>query len=451
MRLRPTHETINPAAAGIVDALLAGMASGGDQSVLTRSPETKTVRRRSLTGIQSILDNDLYKFSMQNAVRLLYPNVRVKYGFIDRAPKGNWTKAAVNKLKRKIQDMASLRLSEDERAKAQKKLPWVPLDYWIFLSDYRFDPSEVKVWLRKGKLHLEIAGLWMRTILWEVPLLALISETYYEEIDTNWSDEGQDELMVEKSARLTAARVFWGDFGTRRRRNFEAQERVVRICKNQPNFTGTSNVYLAVKYDVKALGTMAHEWIMGHSALFSLRHANRYALHAWNSVYHGALGTALPDTFGTDAFLRDFDGVLARLFDSVRHDSGDPYEWAEKFIAHYGKLGIDWRTKPFGFTDGNDVDSAIAIQEWIDARNGKCWFGIGTSMTNDFGPQSPALKIVIKLTEVTGTDGVTVPVVKLSDNPEKASGDPDAIEIALWTHHGRPLSGSKKRRARPLH
>jgi nicotinate phosphoribosyltransferase len=272
-----------------------------------------------------------------------------------------------------------------------------------------------------------------------VPLLALISETYYEEIDTAWTDEGQDELMIEKSARLTAAGVIWGDFGTRRRRNFEAQERVVRICKDNPNFTGTSNVYLAMKYGVKALGTMAHEWIMAHSALFSLRHANRYALEAWNNVYQGALGTALPDTFGTDSFLRDFNGVLARLFDSVRHDSGDPYEWAEKFFAHYSKVGIDRRSKPLGFTDGNDVDSAIAIHQWVEGKDGKCWFGIGTSMTNDFGPASPAVSIVIKLSEVVDPSGVVIPVVKLSDTKAKATGDKDAIRVALWTHFGRAL------------
>jgi nicotinate phosphoribosyltransferase len=412
-----------------------------DESAFTWYKQHKGAKQM---GIRHLLDNDVYKFSMQNAVRILYPKTWVKYRFTDRRPKNNWTEGAVEVLKGKIKDMAKLRLNKTDRAKAEKKLPWLPFDYWVFLQDYRFDPNEVKVWVdKKGRLQLEIAGLWMRTILWEVPLLALIAETYYEVIDTNWTEEGQEELMRSKSIRLTKAGVRWGDFGTRRRRNFEAQERVVRICKDDPNFTGTSNLWLAILYDVKALGTMAHEWVMAHSALFSLAHANRFALHAWNSVYKGDLGTALPDTFGTDAFLRDFDGVLARLFDSVRHDSGDPYVWANKFIAHYTKLGIDWKSKPLGFTDGNDVDSAIAIQEWIDERKGKCWFGIGTSMTNDYGPQSPALSIVIKLVEVMGEDGLVVPVVKLSDNPEKASGDPDAIRVAMWVHHQRPLDSGQ--------
>lgn len=395
-------------------------------------------------GIRSILDNDLYKFTMQNGVRIKYPKVRVKYKFTDRRAKGNWTPAALASLKSKVRAMAKLKLSAEERAKGEAKLPWLPRDYWHYLAAYRFDPKEVKLWLENGNLKGEIAGYWDRTILWEVPLLALICKTYYEEIDTNWTDDGQDELMLEKSAKLMAAGVPWGDFGTRRRRNFEAQERVVRICKDNPNFTGTSNVYLALKYDVKALGTMAHEWIMGHAALFSLRHANKFALHAWNDIYQGALGTALPDTYGTDAFLRDFDGVLARLFDSVRHDSGDPIAWAEKMIAHYGKLGMDWKKKSLGFTDGNTADSAIAIFNWVKARGGLCWFGIGTSMSNDFGPDSPALSIVIKLAEVIDESGTVIHVVKLSDTPEKASGDPDAIRVAKYTHLGIPLDAPAK-------
>ncbi|MDR3613752.1 MAG: nicotinate phosphoribosyltransferase [Candidatus Obscuribacterales bacterium] len=394
--------------------------------------------------MRSILDNDLYKFSMQNAVLRLYPDIVVKYRFTDRAPKGNWTKEALRALKRKIKAAEKAKLSLVERIWCEKNMPWINRGYWEYLANYRFNSKEVKVGLHKGKLQVEIAGLWCRTILWEVPLLAMISETYYEEIDTNWTDDGQDELMLEKSRRLTEANVIWGDFGTRRRRHFEAQERVVRICQHNPNFTGTSNVYLAMKYGVKALGTMAHEWIMAHSALFSLRHANRFALRAWMDVYQGALGVALPDTFGTDAFLRDFDKLLASQFDSVRHDSADPYIWAEKMIAHYGKLGINWVTKPLGFTDGNDVDSAIAIKLWVAEKGGKCWFGIGTSMSNDYGAQSPALKIVIKLAEVIDHSGIVVPVVKLSDSPEKASGDPDAVEVALWTHHGRPIDGTLK-------
>jgi nicotinate phosphoribosyltransferase len=194
-----------------------------------------------------------------------------------------------------------------------------------------------------------------------------------------------------------------------------------------------------MKYGVKPVGTMAHEWIMAHSALYSLRHANKFALENWNKVYQGNLGTALPDTYGTDAFLRDFGGVLARLFDSVRHDSGDPYVFAQKMIDHYTSLKIDWKSKPLGFTDGNTDQSAIEIDSWVKERGGRSWFGIGTAFSNDYGPDSPAQSIVIKLTEVEDEFGGITHVVKLSDTPEKASGDKDAIRVAKWTHLGTPL------------
>ena len=406
------------------------------------SKRRRITRKPRRSGIRCILDNDLYKFSMCNGVLRKHPNVRVSYKFNDRKAKEHtaWTPSALEKLQQKIADMSGLRLSPQKRAWCEAKMPWINRSFWDFLANYRFDPSEVRCWLDENNvLQIEITGLWCRTILWEVPLLALVSEVYYEEIDTNWSEDGQEEKMEDKARRLAEAGVAWGDFGTRRRRHFDAQERVVRIGKKYANFTGTSNVFLAMKYDVKPLGTMAHEWIMAHSALFSLRHANKFALEAWNDVYQGNLGTALPDTFGTDAFLRDFDGVLARLFDSVRHDSGDPFEWAEKMIAHYKSLGIDPKSKPLGFTDGNTVESAIEIHNWMKAKGLRCWFGIGTSLTNDYGPDSPAVSIVIKLAWVEDADGSIIHVVKLSDTPGKATGNADAVRVVRWTHYGTPL------------
>lgn len=410
----------------------------------TPGPARRRMRRRLLSSAaRSILDNDLYKFSMGNAVLQVFPNIFVAYKFTDRRSKGNWTPEALAVLQRRINEMAKLKLTKAEREYCETTLPWINRAFWDFLANYRFDPSEVKIWLdEKNNLKLEIRGLWCRTIFWEVPLLALISEVYYEYIDTNWSEDGQVEKMEAKAKRLFEAGVLWGDFGTRRRRHFAAQERVVEVSKKYSNFTGTSNVYLAMKHGVKALGTMAHEWVMGHSALVSLKYANRAALENWNRVYKGNLGTALPDTFGTDAFLRDFDGVLARLYDSVRHDSGDPYVWFEKMVAHYASINVDWKAKPSGFTDGNTDLSAIEIHNYVKGRGGRCWFGIGTSMSNDYGDESPAVSIVIKLSEVIDQHGTVIPVVKLSDTPEKATGDKDAVRVAKWTHLGLPLDAA---------
>lgn len=407
-------------------------------------PAQSSRRRRKLTSApRSILDNDLYKFSMGNAVLQRYPNIRVAYKFTDRRCKGNWTPEAVEVLQRRINEMAKLKLTPEERQYCEKNLPWINRAFWDFLANYRFDPSEVTLSLdKKNNLKLEIRGLWCRTIFWEVPLLALISEVYYEYIDTNWTEDGQVEKMEAKARRLFEAGVLWGDFGTRRRRHYAAQERVVAIGMKYANFTGTSNVYLAMKYGVKALGTMAHEWVMGHAALVSLKHANHAALWAWDEVYKGNLGTALPDTYGTDAFLRDFDGRLARLYDSVRHDSGDPYVWFEKMVAHYSSLNVDWKTKPSGFTNGNTDESAIQIHIYVRDRGGRCWFGIGTAFSNDYGEESPAVSIVIKLAEVIDEHGIVTPVVKLSDDPDKSSGDADAIRVAKWTHLGIPLDAA---------
>lgn len=380
--------------------------------------------------MKSILDQDTYKISMGAAVLMLYPKTVVKYKFTDRKPLIPWTEEAVNVLQGKINDLSKLFLTNEEKEWGINAMPWINPGFWDFLANYRFNQNEVKLWLKDGKLSIDIEGLWIRTIFWEVPLMALVCETYYEVLDKAWSEDGQEEKMIKKVNYLAKNNVKWADFGTRRRRNFAAQERVVRIAKSFHNFTGTSNMYLAFKHGVKATGTMAHEWIMGHAALFSLRHANRYALQAWNNVYKGDLGTALPDTYGTDAFLNDFDGVLARLFDSVRHDSGDPYVWAEKMINHYKKLGISGKT--LGFTDGNTVETAVEINEWLKTKNMPCWFGIGTSMSNDYDTKS--LSIVIKLVEVDN-----IKVVKLSDQPEKASGDADAIRVAKWTHFNTPL------------
>jgi nicotinate phosphoribosyltransferase len=403
---------------------------------------TVTVAKpRSESMIKSILDNDLYTFTMCNAILQKFSKVRVGWKFTDRKAKGRWTQEALAELQARVNALSTLSLTREERIWCEAKLPWINHTFWDFLANYRFDPSEIKLSLnKKNNLQIEIEGLWCRTIFWEVPLLALICEVWYEMIDTNWNEDGQVEKMEAKAKRLAEIGALWGDFGTRRRRNFSAQERVVMIGKKYKNFTGTSNVYLAMKHDVKPLGTMAHAWIMAHSALVDLRHANKAALENWNEVYQGNLGTALPDTFGTDVFLRDFQGVLARCFDSVRHDSGDPYEWAEKMIAHYTKIGIDWKTKPLGFTDGNTDESAIAIHKWVTARGGKCWFGIGTSFSNDYGPDSPALSIVIKMAWVQDPiSGMIIPVVKISDTPEKATGDEDALRVAMWVHYGRSL------------
>jgi nicotinate phosphoribosyltransferase len=389
---------------------------------------------------RGILDNDLYKFTMQQAVLALYPDAQVTYKFINRRPSDKFTKTALVALRERIKGMENLSLSVEEREFLEENCPFLTTQYLEYLSNFRFDASQVSFKGvgdeadSKGSLELTINGPWHSTILWEVPLMALISEVYFEYVDTDWNDDGQEEKLEIKASDLSMCGLSWACFSTRRRRNYESQCRVVDIHKNHPGFAGTSNVHLAMRYGVKPIGTQAHEWIMGHSVLCGLRHANRYALQAWNDVYKGDLGIALTDTYGSEAFFGDFDGELARMYDGVRHDSGDPLEFADKVISHYESLRMDPKSKVIVFSDGLDAEEAVRIYDHVDGRI-KVAFGIGTNFSNDYGDSKP-LNIVIKLTHLDG-----VPVVKLSDDPGKATGDPEAVRVAKWTFLGESLDG----------
>jgi nicotinate phosphoribosyltransferase len=387
--------------------------------------------------IKSILDNDLYKFTMQAAILALYPTVEGEYEFINRRPAVNkFTPEAVDVIRREIAKMADLRLTPEWRAAFKRKCPYLPDTYLDALQNYSFDPNEVEVTLNKdGDLKVHIKGLWWRTVLWEVPLMAIISETYFRVVETNWGEYGQDERIKNKGDRLSAAGTRYADFGTRRRRSFYSQERVVATLKGKPGFVGTSNVFLAITYGVTAIGTMAHEWLMAHQVIGDVRHTNRDALKAWQKVYVGELGIALTDTLGTDAFFKDFDPVLSRLFDGVRHDSGDPFKFIDKVVAHYESHRINPLSKSIVFSDGLDPSLAIQIAEACKGRI-LCSFGIGTNFTNDYD-NSKALNIVIKLVRVNG-----VGVVKFSDVVTKAIGDMDARRVVRWAVYGTPLDAS---------
>ena len=379
--------------------------------------------------ISSILDQDLYTFTVGQAIQILYPKVPVTYKFTNRRPNGKMDEEFHARLRTKIDNMQFLCLTDDE-VNFLKTLPFLKQEYISWLKYYRFDPTQVKTKIVDGNLELEISGLWCETVFWEVPLLALISETWFETQEIPGLMESQYQQFLKKG-KLLEGTVF-ADFGTRRRRSFDIQDLCVKTLKEVPGFVGTSNVYFAMKYNVKSIGTMSHQWIMGVSALESLRHANRFALRGWNEVYQGSLGIALPDTFGTDAFWEDFDPVLSRLFDGVRHDSGDPFLFAERAIKHYESLGIDPRTRTVVFSDG--LNCELARKLW-DAFLGKIKvsFGIGTHLTNDvFG--CAALNMVIKLYTCNG-----IPVIKMGDGNGKGTGDKDAMAVALWTFKGKPL------------
>ena len=390
------------------------------------------------TYIKSLLDNDLYKFTMQQAVLELYPGAQVEYVFTDRDDLSSWGHDFGLELTRQLDAMRGLRLEPEELMWLRKHCPYLKEWYLQYLKNYEFDPSEVSWSLIDQKLKIVIRGAWHKTILWEVPLLAIISEAYFNTMDTSWKTiQGVRKDFKARSAMKALSMERTGcsfaDFGTRRRRSADFHRDLVETMAGNRAFMGTSNVALARHFGVSPIGTMAHEWIMGVSALRSLRHANRCALDDWVDVYRGRLGIALTDTYGLDAFLSDFNVKHAKLFDGVRHDSGSPLTFVSKVVNWYRKLGVNPMTKTAVFSDGLDVSMCQNLANICD-DNIRFSFGIGTYLTNDF-PDSPALNIVIKLRNVNGID-----VVKLSDSPGKEMGSPSALAEAEYVFRGKQIS-----------
>lgn len=382
--------------------------------------------------IQSILDLDSYKLSMSNAILDCFPNAQAKYRFINRGPQ-RFNEEFLRKLIHYVDGMDRLSLNITEKEWLRKICLYLKPAYLEYLANYRYDPSQVKMKLTSdGNLDLTVSGTWHSATMWETTLMAIISELYFTTIDTKWSMIGQKEKFEEKFIKLM--RCIFSEFGTRRRRNFEVQDLAVKTFKNlmgvYPNasFVGTSNVHLSRIHNLIPRGTFAHEWVQGNSALESLNHANYYAMHNWAKVFNMQLGTALTDTYGTDAFLKNFNTRFAHSFTSVRHDSGDPFIFTDKIVGHYKKLGINPGTKSIIFSDGLNCEKCIDIQKYCHECGIGCSFGIGTHFTNDF-EDSQALNMVIKLVEIDG-----FPVVKLSDDAGKETGDPKALEVVKWIY-----------------
>ncbi|OLY92889.1 nicotinate phosphoribosyltransferase [Cnuella takakiae] len=379
--------------------------------------------------LPSILDNDFYKFTMQQGVLKLFPRARARYQFINRG-KHVFPEGFAEALRASVNAMAQLRLSAAEKAFFAKACPYLDPVYFDFLQGYCYDPSEVVIRQEAGELTVNVEGLWYRTILWEVPLLCLISENFY--LLQQQEGEDAEAIAAKASAKLNAFEhlgVTIADFGTRRRHSYRVQDLVVRTLAAQAGqtFVGSSNVHLAMKYQTKPIGTHAHEWFMFHGAQFGFKMANTIALENWVQVYRGDLGIALSDTYTTAEFFEIFDKKFAKLFDGVRHDSGDPLEFADSTIAHYEKLGIDAKTKTIIFSDSLNTEKVSRIVAHCKGRIGMS-FGIGTNLTNDVGLKP--MNIVIKMTEACPEGEGWIPVVKLSDERGKYTGSAEYIALA---------------------
>jgi len=376
--------------------------------------------------IESLLDTDLYKFTMMQVVLHHFPGAQVEYRFKCRNP-GVALAPYVNEIRTEVTHLCSLRFTEEELGYL-RSLRFIKSDFVDFLGLFQMNEKYVTVMASDtvpGEIEIVVRGPWLHTILFEIPLLAIVNEVYFRNtVSAPDYAEGRKRLLqkislIRSDASLADMRV--ADYGTRRRFSRLWHDEVIVGLRDAlgENFAGTSNVMYAMRHNVLPLGTMAHEYLQACQSLGPrLRDSQTYGFEVWAREYRGDLGIALSDTYGMQAFFRDFDLYFCKLFDGARHDSGDPFEWGEKLIAHYESLRIDPRTKTLIFSDSLNVPLAIQLYQRFSSRT-RLAFGIGTNLTNDLG--LTPLQIVIKMVRCNGQ-----PVAKLSDTPEKTMCDDPA-------------------------
>jgi nicotinate phosphoribosyltransferase len=372
--------------------------------------------------IRSLLDTDLYKFTMWQTLLHRHPQTQTVYEFVCRNPPQRPLAALRAEVERELDALCRLSFSDDE-LEYLSGLRFIKSDFVDFLRIFRFQRDFVDVSTEGDTLRLVIRGPQVHVMGFEIPVLAIINELYFRQFDT---PQVRAEGLRRLEAKIALLQQFAQqrplhrhpfelfDFGLRRRFSRDWQREVVQRLRDAlpQHFKGTSNVWLAHELGLVPIGTMAHEYLQTYQALgVRLRDHQTAALEDWVQEYRGDLGTALTDVVGMDAFLADFDLYFAKLFDGLRHDSGDPVVWGEKALAHYAKLRVDAHTKRLVFSDGLSMQKAIDLYRHFADRV-QLGFGIGTHLSNDMG--LTPLQIVIKLTHANGQ-----PVAKLSDSPGK--------------------------------
>lgn len=374
--------------------------------------------------LYSLLDTDFYKLTMMQVVLHQYASAWVRYAFKWR----NWDEMHLTvplqdfkrRLDAEIDRLCELRFTDDE-INYLTGFPFFKPDFIEYLRLFQLNRKYIRTIIKNGRLGINIEGPWLNTILYEIPILSIISELYsslHGVDDETWQKEGRrrlkDKVKFLMKATVAEQRFKFAEFGTRRRASSAWQEEVLRYltahCKDR--LVGTSNVLFAMKCGIRPIGTMAHEFFQAHQQLGPrLVDSQKVALQCWADEYRGELGIALSDTMGFDKFLKDFDRFFSLLFNGCRQDSGDPYDWTEKLIAHYHEMRINPKTKSAIYSDGLTLETAVDIftryHNQIETS-----FGIGTNLTNDCGFVAP--QIVIKMVECNRK-----PVAKISDSEEK--------------------------------
>ncbi|CAO1631626.1 unnamed protein product [Parajaminaea phylloscopi] len=435
--------------------------------------------------VRSILDSDLYKYTMQQAIlESTIENPPVSYRFTNRSKQMKFSQECVKEIQNGIDGLAHLALTPDEKSWLSTNCPYLKPAYLDFLEKFRFHPAD-QVSLSfhpdtgsdRGDIELTVKGIWSEVILYEVPLMSIVSETYFRVVDTQWTMQGQRTLAKRKARKLVGAGIRFSEFGSRRRRSYESHKYCIQgLLAGQEEalassdcpaslgkLLGTSNVHFAQMFDLVPIGTVAHEWTMAVAALQGYDHANLRALRYWDQVYAPPgftpnspahdLTIALTDTFSTGVFFDDLlsseEGKeIARRWRGLRQDSGDSKLFARKAKEVYEGLGIDPKTKVVIYSDSLNVDRCVDLAEYSREIGIGAGFGVGTFLTNDFRQVSPGsgsqgadadpdgeppsstdpvskpLNIVIKIADVKGQ-----PAVKISDELTKNTGDPHEVQM----------------------
>lgn len=391
---------------------------------------------------QSTFDDDAYKFNMQWAYMMKFPDSRCCFEYTLRS-KVQWPKgfgAALQYLLYQYDQLTAPDGMEEYLLKNAIHLPLAAIDY---LCNFRFNPGELQVFHDETKnlLLIKACGPTVSAMRWEIPVLSTVSELYHE-MTGNSIDDINFETVVnianEKGKQLQSLNISHVDFGTRRRHSFQVHDQVVKTLSRTlgSNFKGTSNMHLAHKHNVKMIGTTGHEWYQFHSGVYGYKMANYRAMENWQIVYRGRMGIVLPDTFTTDSFLKSFDSDFARRYDGARQDSGDWKSWTDKFVNRYKELGINPSSKHFIYSDGiNSIELCKEINNYTKKLSLPMMsLGIGTWFTCDVPGVTP-LNQVMKMTMMSldRSGDQWEHVIKIADGVGKEIGNPDAIHLGKLT------------------
>jgi nicotinate phosphoribosyltransferase len=361
----------------------------------------------------------------------LFPDAEGTFEFNDRA-NTEYDEDFIKQLRIEFASLSMLSLDEKEFNFVCNEIRFIPQFYWEWLKSFNFDLNKINVYLDRNKhLRINVTDKLYKVTLYETPILAIVSEVRNKWLGYSANIEEVKSKLESKIALSNEHKLKFSEFGMRRRFSYNVQDEVCKMLKEKAIYcTGTSNVHMAMRHNMKVMGTHPHEWFMFHGAQYGYKQANYMALENWVNVYDGDLGIALSDTYTTAAFLSNFSRKHAKLFDGVRHDSGDPYKFVNNVIKRYKELGIDPTTKTIIFSNSLDFETYKEISEYCQGRI-RCAAGIGTNLTNDCG-FTPS-NIVMKLSNCRmNSRQIWCTTVKLSDDEGKAMGFEDEIGNCLY-------------------